>query len=295
MVTPQNALLGLPALQWRGVSSPPYDNVSYSVSHSLAERRYPYIDGAGHDNTGRDPIEFPFKLYFLNTLQPGLFPDLFLEWETNVIIDKSIGDLIHPFRGKVECRPKSWNVTMSTQAISGAIVDVVFVETIRDPVSPQDAITSTVALNALAAEVDNQMATLGIPYPTGERTTSLKDLIGQVQGLILSTRLSVEGMVNQAQGIVARIVDITESVRKDHETWPLESSLKRLHGSLEDFKEAHGLNFARGTAEHVTQIIETINSVAALVGNTESEIMGLNINLLRSPSIPVGTSVKFFI
>src|SRR5262245_51552162 len=88
-----NVIGQLPELTWRGLDPVPVEDASYDFSHDQAERRYPYVDGAGHDHTGRGPIRFTARLLFHNTLQADLYPHTWEEWRA-ALFDGASGELV---------------------------------------------------------------------------------------------------------------------------------------------------------------------------------------------------------
>lgn len=285
-----NVIPSLPPMTWRGIVAPPYDMASASGAHQQAERRFPYIDGASHDNVGRDPFQMPFTLYFLNSLRDEVFPDLFLEWQGAFVLDGSSGELAHPIWGKTQARPVSWTIDLSSQRTSGVVMEVVFVETF-DESPPGVMATWDVSLVTLAEAVDAGMAALGIDWPTGERTTSLADLLKQVQGAVFSTRLTITGMANQALGTLDRIIDDLDDIT-DHKKWSVQSNVKELRNRVVDFKN----KFAAKSRKTYLEEIVTDSTIDGLVRshNTVADLIALNPTLMSRPIIRKGTTVMFF-
>ena len=285
-----NVIPSLPPMTWRGIVAPPYDMANASGAHQQAERRFPYIDGASHDNVGRDPLQMPFKLYFLNSLRDGLFPSLFLSWRDAYILDGSSGTLMHPVFGDVLARPTTWSIELVSERTSGVVMDVTFVETFDD--MPSDSQFAEITpLAELAAAGDAGMAALGIDWPTGERTTSLADLLKQVQGAVFSTRLTITGMANQALGTLDRIIDDLDDIT-DHKKWSVQSNVKELRNRVVDFKN----KFAAKSRKTYLEEIVTDSTIDGLVRshNTVADLIALNPTLMSRPIIRKGTTVMFF-
>ena len=277
---------------WRGIEPPPYDTASINGGYQQSERKYPYLDGAGHDNVGANPIPMNFKLYFLNSLRPFMFPNHFGTWRDAVIRDGSPGDLVHPLLGKVRAVPVSWQVELAAQKTSGVIMTVSFSTTIEDPEADAAVAELVVDMQQLAAAADEDLEVLDIDYPSGERTDSLLDLMKQIESAAFSARLSIQGMANQAKGIVDGLVESVERLN-DHAAWAASFNLKELGNSLE--KLANQKPTPRATATIVLQHDSTLDEVAAQVGNTVGEVVTLNPKLLRAPIIRAGEAVVYFL
>jgi hypothetical protein len=290
---PWNAIADLPAMTFRGLTAPPYDMANFSGSFSLAEKRYPYIDGALYSNVGRDPIPMQFKFYFLNTLGEGLFPDLFEKWVDGVILNGSAAELQHPLLGVINAMPKSWSVQLSAKVTSGIVLDVTFVESIQDT---EKSTSSTVdiefpVIRAAAKAADADYSKLDLKWPDGARTTSLSDLIGQVEGLIFSTTLTAAGMINQATGFVGGLID---AVVPSNSNWALRSNLITTWNGLREMGKKVGDAAERTVAIQSYAIPVSLDSVAADVGNTVGEIITLNTFLVGSPMVPPGIDIRYF-
>lgn len=289
---PSNAITALPVLSWRGLDTPPYTMANVSGGHRLAKRAWPYVDGAGHEHTGREPLVMPAKFYFVNTVQRRLFPELFTEWVDAVVFDPTEDKLEYPLLGKLDARVQTWAVTAEATNTGGVIMDITWVETILDPEAQFEFAGVTASLHEAARKADEHMANLSIDFPTGERTTSLTDLVGQINGLVFSTRLTVEGAINQALGFVTKIFETVDAVQ-DFGKWALMDALGELYAGLKALGEP-ATKAVRPTAVLVLGQDESLDAVASTVGNTVGEIITLNPGLLGSPMIEKGTSVSYF-
>jgi prophage DNA circulation protein len=291
-ITPFNVIPGLEAFTWRGLVAPPYDTAGINGGYNQSERRYPYIDGAGHDNVGANPIPINFTLYFLNSLRVGMFPDLFTSWRDAVAIDGSPGDLVHPLLGKLRAVPLTWNINLSAAKTSGVVMNVSFSTTVEDPEKAAEFSTKVSSVESQAAQADIDIQALGIPFPGDAKLPSLLDLIRSLEGQLFSARLTIEGALNQVIGIVDGLVDAVERLN-DHRAWAAEANLKGLRNSLVDLGNAIGES-ARKTAEFIIQTSSPLDVVARITGNTVGEIITLNPSKLRSPFVESGESVKYF-
>lgn len=292
-ITPLSILLGLPPLEWRGLSAPAYDTAPMSVTHSQAERKFPYIDGAGHDHTGRDPLSLTARIYFINSLNgETAFPEQFEAWKA-ALLDGSAGDLRHPAIGPVRARPASFSVTLDAKlTIAGAILDVTWVETVDDPSQASDFEPLQANAAASAAHVDSQLEAIGAPFPEGG-PSNLADLFQQVEGFISSAGASVNGLVNRALGTIEAMTDIVETL--DRATaFPALDGLKSLYSQTLDIAFSIGAGTSRATSQRTFPFATTIPNAATELGNTTQELMGLNLALLRSPSIPANTPIKYY-
>lgn len=288
-----NAITGLPNMKWRSLEAPDYAMASVSGGHSLARRPYPYQKGVSHQHTGTNSFLMPFSLFFNNSLKRLNFPQLFEEWVNAVVHDPTAGELRHPLMGKVDARVDTWAVDLDANRIDGVIMQINFEQTVLDPEEQVTTSGVTINLHDAATQADEAMHKLGIEYPTGERTTSLTDMVNQIDSLVFSSRLTLEGMINQALGTIANIIETVENVQ-EHVTWALEDMLKQLYDGLAKL----GTPAVKGTNRLVlTRTLDhddTLDGVARDTRNSVGEIITLNPKLLSSPQIKSGMAVSFF-
>jgi hypothetical protein len=291
-LTAANIIGDLPVLKWRGLEAP-CESASYRGSHSQAERRYPYIDGAGHDWTGRDPYQFtPTRLHFLNTIKPyNWFPTRWNDFRA-ALENGTSGDLDHPDLGTVRARVLTWEVDLTAQNRGGIVVNVVWSETVDNLDERVVFLGPDVTPSALASAADDGMSSLGIDYPDGVGSTSFSEMLGSIEGFAFSARLSSGGAINQAMGVVSKVVKTVENVN-DHAAWALRDNLTQLWDALRVTSQQF-IQAQRATGVLVTSSETTIDAIARDVGNSVSDITSLNIGLVRSPGVPRNTRVTFY-
>jgi len=293
-VSGANVIAALPILTWRGLDAPDYSLVGCEFQHEQAERRIPYIDGAIHDNTGRMPFQFMARIFFINTTGDGtVFPGFWNQWR-DALLDSSAGDLVHPLLGPVRARVLNGKFDVRAEIRSGIIIDVTWVETLDDPAGPQGLVPQKLDVVTLARAADKAMAARGVPYPTGESTSSLFDLINQIKGAIFSAKLSILGAFNKVFGVIESILDIFRT-RDDPLDYPAVDALNALYASSLDLRSQLEATVARPTAQATISVDTTLEAFARSVGNTLSEVMGLNLQALRSPIVRRGTTLTYYV
>lgn len=288
----------LQQLAFDGLPSVPCRSVGLDFEHSLPVRSYPYVDGDGHDNTGRRSATMPVQLLFLNTLtleQPGviLFPSLFNQWLER-LLDGRAGNLEHPIFGNRRARVARGSVPLVSEVRDGVIVDVTFVETLDEP-EQQIAFSgpeTSVAASAIAAQAACDEA--GIAYPDG--TSEEPDLLTAARAAIASAESRItgaEGKIARVQGKVMRMVDDAERLNS-HAMYAAYDNLVSLWASLNDLKKRLPGRIQRAVGEAVTQTSASIDSLARKHGNDVEDMMGLNPQLLAEPVIQRGTRYKYY-
>lgn len=297
-----NVIGALPELQWRGLDPVPVEEASYDFSHDQAERKYPYIDGAGHDWTGRGPIKFTAKLCFSNTLQPDLYPHTWEDWRA-ALFDGSAGELVHPELGTINARVLSGSVKITAHNRAGIWVDVTWVESIKDPTKPPgDFSVLPISLQQAAAAVDVGCELLGIDYPRVEDppTTNLLGAILAIEGSLFSAGLVVRGMINQVLGAIKQImfgIELlepgTNNLASPFNVWALRNNLEVVADGLLGMQQNPGAD-ARPTGSITLATSTTLDDFANRVNNTVAEVIELNPGALGKPSVPAGTVLLFY-
>lgn len=296
-ITPQNIVQGLPLLQWRGLEPPPYDMAPVDVKHSQAERKFPYIDGAGHDNTGRDPLNLDFRLFFINTLAirsgTRLFPDLFEAWK-DALLDGSSGDLRHPIMGPIRARVSSFDIEVdANKSLAGAIINVTFIETLDNPADQIQFQPLENNITELAVAADSALSDAGIVFPEGG-PSNLASFLQQLEGLAVSAAFVANGLVNQGLGLIEQLIDTIDAVNSV-DVFAARDVLTQLYSGLLDAQEKIGAGTSRRTTVISLPFTTTLSDVANDNSqNTVEDLMGLNTALLRSPSIPANTAIKIY-
>lgn len=291
--TPTNIITGLPGAMWRGLVDPPYDAANVSGGFDLSRGKFPFVNGYSHDNMGATETEFPFRFYFLNSLGEDLFPGLFREWSQAVILDGTPDKLLHPIFGEFDARVTKWDVELQAQRTAGVIFNVTWVNTILDPDEPQKFEGVPVNLQEVAAQADEDLNNLEIDFPTGETTTSLTDMIGQINGLAFSFKNRIDGIVNKALGLVESIIETVEAL-ETHRKWAAEANLKALHRGMTLLKDASKRQPLRPTKLFFTPRPMSLDEIAGEVGNSLEDMVALNAALLSAPAVPLGTPVNYF-
>jgi prophage DNA circulation protein len=169
-----------------GLPPVPCRMVGLSFEHSLPVRSYPYVDGDGHDHTGRRSASMAVQLLFWNTLvleQPGViqFPAVFNQYLERARDGRS-GNLEHPLYGNLRARIARWDSQLTPEVRDGVTVDVTFVETLDEPEQqiPFSGPETSVAASAIAAQA--ACDAYDINYPDGESDGT--DLVSAVRGVI---------------------------------------------------------------------------------------------------------------
>lgn len=294
--TESNIITGLSDLAWRGLDPPEYDIIGMKGGWDLSRGEFPYVNGVSHDNMGRQEILMSANLMFVNTVTPGAFPDLFNKWFKAVAIDPTPDKFVHPILGEVDARVVDWDVQLTAQNTGGVIMLVNWTDTLLDPEKEQNLADLTINIQATAAVVQEQIKALDPPFvwPDDHKSdTDLFDMISQIEGLIELSMLKVQGLINQVLGMIQSVTDLVDKAN-EAKNWSLSSNLKKLYVGMLDLKNSAFKFSGRETKILQTPRSMTVDDIAAHVGNTVGEIIGLNPHLLSLPQLPAKSIVTYF-
>lgn len=292
----------LPELSWRGLDPAPCEDASYEFSHEQIERRYAYRDGVGHDHTGRGPIRTNVRLHFNNTIRANLYPHTWEEWRA-ALFDGSAGELVHPELGTFDARVLQGSVHLTAQNRAGVTVEVLFVETIRDPDRPSDDFpVLSLRLQQTAAAADVACEALGIRYPrvVDPPSKSLLDAVKTIDGELISSQLAALGAISQVIGTVRAMADAVDRMSPANRAlgkvspWPAQHNLGLVEAGLLELSERLERS-GRPIARRVVEKTTTLDAFARAVGNTLDEVIGLNPTVLSKPSIRAGTALRHYV
>lgn len=284
----------LPAVSWRDLPKIPCETADYDFSHSNAERRWPFIDGAGHDHAGRDSIPVRCTFYFLNTMLDGVlyYTEYWQEWR-EALFDGVHGPLQHPDLGTFDAVVQSGSVRMNAQTRSGVIVSVNFVEHVEDPEKESQFSVATVDIEAAAKAADSAMADAGLNYPDGMPESDFLSSYQAIKGDIFSATLRVTGAINQIQGLVVMVIDDLKA-STDPENWPHMVIMVSFWNALQDTKKRIEQKTERAVGQHTTRSEVSLSSLANQLNNTVDQLIELNLSLVSKPYVPALTVVRYY-
>lgn len=282
---------------WRGVSFP-IEMVGEKGGQRLAIHHKMDRDGAQVESTGRLPLSFTVKAYFLEGLTPGqneswadLYPQGWLQMR-DYLMKKSTGIFVHPLYGEINCKPVAWNVAFTSEIRSGVIVDMEFMETIDDTdVGVVLAPTVISGVTSAALNLDTQMLNPVtkppfVPNMGGfpSYSSAVSDIlsIGQLQGVnkidnLTNELFSFGDSLNIADDLVAAFSDVTYDFIDALNTLKLQFQFSQ-----------------KDTAIYTVGFDTTLASIAGFVGNSITQIIELNPFLLAEPIIPRDTEVAYY-
>lgn len=302
----------LPDLIWRGLKAPT-DIGGPEFRLRQAARAYPYVDGEGHEYTGREATPIPATLFFLDSLMD----DPVGGWNAWLpeLLDGRMGDLQHPLLGPLNARVVSFRPNIGARVRNGFAVEVTWVETIADPTTPTIfALVSDVeggGLGAVASAADAAASELGIAFPggvgpggalntailprrpSGEPVLSLAEAIAVLEGAVFATEIAAQAFAMQLLGWVGTMVEAAEAL-EDPRAWVGIELLQRVWLGVQQIADRLVRLTPRPTARRTLARDTTLERFAADVKNTISDVASLNPFALRAQIVPQGSTLTYY-
>ena len=296
MASQANAIAALPRLDWRNLgNAPPYGTLALSWTFSQSERRWMYVDGAGHNNTGREPFPLSARLYFCNGLdrRDDLLSLWFQEWQP-ALLDGSPGDLLWPTLGPIRAVVRHVDANVDPTVRSGIIVNVSWSETVEDPEKPKAITEQEIDLLASAKAADVWLVDLGVKYPDGTGSTSIFDLINQIQGAAFLLSTTIEGKLNAAIGTLSSLIKTIDTLTNPAK-WGASATLIALSNSLRTkLAKTQAAASSRKRSSVTISQATTLAGFAASVKNSVGDVVELNARFITSAVIPAGTTLRYY-
>ena len=298
----------LPQLTWDG--RPAFcSSLETSGGNRLAQRMYPYVSGAAHDNVGADPLRVRGTLHFLNGIPSGgepLYPSQWSKFRDR--LDGEIRTLAHPDLGEIRARVVDWSYAISPASVSGVTVQVSWEQSLEDLDEVVSFATASVDAKVAAAAVSEAMKKLGIAYPTG---APKGDLVGAVTGVLdagFSIATDIQGEINKINGALDRIESSLERTMKAIETtdqaaidaivgaperWILQAGIDNLRAIFSQALRVSQAK-ARRTVVYVATTDTSVAGLALALKNSVQDLIGLNPGITASPVVAKGTPVRYY-
>ncbi len=282
---------GLGPLRWRGSEHWEFDDASFGFQLRQNRVPYPYVDAAGHEFTGMEPLRLPVNLFFYNSLREDAFPGLWNEWWT-LFQDGKPGELEHPLAGIFDAVVTGGNVRLVAQATAGITALVTFERHVEDPEEEQFIESIGVDIEAAAQAADEAASAIDITVPSQADVTSLLDAVAIIESTIATAELRAEGAINQTKSYVDGMIQLARKA-DDALNYAAQDALIALWTALDDTAKSLGES-ARDTGVVITSNPTTLDQFARERGMTLAEAITLNPGALGAPGIDPGTMLKFF-
>lgn len=300
----------------------PVTNVQTDITQDLAIHKYPDLDGARVENTGRNPITVHATAIFVNTITPSakeswiegtLYPNVYQQVITSAL-QRQTGTLQHPFIGQFSAKLASAHSVIDAGFRGGEMLDLQFIETINDDNILTQIQSTAPQVTSTAATLDTQFSDL----------TSAQLLLLNQYGFNPDVMASILAGFAIASTIELIFANITNAIISGNFPQPIQSILintalqqtnalidacsKSNDNSLANLVNASWLYLSQMQSFYqqfngsqtkqisifVTQKAMTLSGIANVIGTDLTSIMTLNPSLLGFPVIKPYSKIRYY-
>lgn len=282
----------LQEITWGALTAPCLET-SFDGGHDQAERKYPYVDGAAHDNTGRTPYSIRATLVFNNTIASDLLPARLEKWLDSLENGK-IDGLSHPVLGNMFARVMTWSATVDPSKDRGGItLQVTWVESFFDPTELTVRLPGTeLSPKVYGKALDQAMQLTGYSVPEGLGFESFELAVNNLSTLptqSLDYTREAERIAGYADTVSLQVA-VKDLLRDVPVEWLSECLTMGLRAQA-----ATGASQNYRNVQQITLPNDiSLDAFAKLYGNTFEDALGLNSGLVTGPIIKAGTSLAFY-
>lgn len=297
---------------WSGISFPNTGAVD-EISWDLVQHKYPGLDSARIENTGRNPGVFQITGVFSNHINPAagetwkygtLYPNRFNQLY-NALLQNKEDIFVHPVLGKLICRVVNFKTAVDPKFRDGQVIQMTFIETLvqnQSILGAPNNIQSTASNLDSAININPQLvpSTMSV----GNFFSSIVASIKAITSYPTTVVTSVLGQINAAVFQVNSLISfITSNFDSDPSNGPLAAPIKNqaflLLAQLINtknilFSQNATSNNKQTVGVYTTQAKTTLCALSTILGNSITQICTLNPNLLSTLTIPPNTVIKFF-
>lgn len=282
----------LQEITW-GTLTAPCLETSFDGGHDQAERKYPYVDGAAHDNTGRTPYSVRATLVFNNSIASDLLPARLQRW-IDALEDGTINNFGHPVLGNFDARVMSWSGTVDPSKDRGGItLQVTWVESFFDPTALSLRLPGTeLSPKVYGKALDQAMQLTGYSVPDGLGFESFESSVNNLETLpkqSLDYSREAERIAGYADTVSLQVA-VKDLLRDVPVEWLSECLTMGLRaqaatGASQNYRNVQQIQLPNDIS---------LDAFAKLYGNTFEDALGLNAGLVTGPIIKAGTSLAFY-
>jgi hypothetical protein len=292
----------------------PCANFHTNIQQAIHEHKYPNRDSARLEAMGREPLVMHASGIFVNTIVPGpadfwkqgdLFPTVY----NKLLLASFSGEtkiLNHPSIGEISCKLISMSIPINAKFRGGVVAELSWKETIADDnidstlVSLQNQIASA---KATASTIDNQMPTLN-PSPADlgipEYHDSLLDMINKIETMINAPSKFAGQIVGTIDSLEGRCHMIINKIHESYETTygQINQLSYKLKADAQTFRDTakwmRGQKTGKAIAFYTTEKKTVFTNLTGKLNTSFQDLLNLNPLLAASPTIPIGTAVRYY-
>lgn len=280
---------------WRGTEYPLL-RASHGFAHAQAETRLIYRNGQFIEQLGADVLWCKYTVPMREDITVGPFANLFSTGFLKLFEDMQNtepGDLVDPVYGPLTMVPGVFSDTLDPQKRDGLDVELEFkvYQELGDELTVTGPSLSGLARDAARLDDEVEAVARAAQVPSPEPAT---DPLSAIAGVGAQLNRSRDRVKSSLANVSAKLRKIERQV--DELEDPLNGDIireaRRLRVDAARLSEkAEPNRVARRT---LTNVAKSLVEVARDVGATLEELIQLNPSLVKSPTVPAGTSVTYY-
>lgn len=319
-----DVLATLQEASWRGIPFPVV-SLDEQGSQSMPQHKAADRDGAFVEGTGRNPFVYSLRApLFAGTVARGatetwtdLYPGTFLRLRA-AWSDRSTGTLVHPLYGAIQCKPAEWKAALNADERGGQSVDITFIETRDDGVTPAFSTREGSFAQTVAADLDSQLATLNpapVVFTANDDATSFLDVVLQLSRIVDGTTLQAQQAIAKVDQTIAKLDKLSGSIDRAADVLSVDpvtgltkslgrlgpgsgriwTNTQALRSTLVDVRLRLGTSTSRAVRTFLVDRPTMLVIIASRLTNTTAEILALNPTVSRARvTIPAQTLIRYF-
>lgn len=297
-----DALEQLFAFKWRQVEIP-ISKTRMTIAHDLVEHKYWRVDGARVEDTGLAPI----RIHATIPLQNGIIPGASERW-SNVyptlmralvrsFSAREKGPLGHPEFGNIACQAEHLEIDWDAMKRGGCDAEASWVQTNDDDAALIGGEPSPVAdMTSAASDFDSFSDAKALVPEMPVYFDTFESLMNRVAGAFDQAAI----LAGKPQALLNRITYRAQQVQDSAEraksalTWPMIDAAEKMKASSDGLRRQL-VEAKREIGLYRVPAETTLAGVQLQIPESSlTDLIRLNPALMRDPSVPKGSIVRFF-
>lgn len=290
-----DVLAALPEFSWRGVEYPLL-RASHGFEHAQAETKLIYRNGQFIEQLGANVLWCKYTLSMREDIAVGSFANLFTVGLLKLFEDMQNpdpGDLVDPVYGDLLMVPRSFSDNLDPDKRDGSDVELEFRVYNELGEETQIAGASIEGLQGDTERLDDEVeavtraAQVPSPQPATDPLSAIAGVGAQLQRNRSRVQASLANTSSKLRKIENQIDELEDPLNGDiiREARRLQVDAARLSEKAEPNRIVRRVT---------TNSAKSLTEVAVMVGATVEELITLNPSLVKSPTVPRGTSVTYY-
>lgn len=285
---------------FRGISFP-VDSLDLDLSHDLIQHRRMDRNGARLEDAGLRAAVYNIKAPFCNSIARGpnetwnnLYPDTKNKM-IDALSDRSTGDFVHPELGLRRCKPASFKTGLDPNYRSGIVISFTLIEDTEEDDATLLTTNANIPIGSSSAiSLDATIGNLNPPPDTGLSQfgfASFTDAFNQISAVFGTIDLLNKQIIGKIDGVIGCVNKLTNQF--DNAVTIFGTAPDELISSLLQIQKS-ALVQDKELGYYITQGKTTLGYLSQKLQNSIQQLIDLNSSLIRYPTVPSQTIVRYY-